>query len=138
MSELNKKVAVDFIEAQNRGDSVAAATLFARDLEHRAMGFGRAAGTRNYEEMVAAVGYLRTIIPDGIQSDIKTITAEGDHVVVEWEGNSTLIDGQPYCNQYVFVFTVKGGKIKECHEYMCSKLTDEVLWPAIAKVSGQT
>jgi ketosteroid isomerase-like protein len=137
VSEQNKRIAIGFIEAQNRGDSAAAAALFAPDLKHVAMGFSRAAGTRTFDQMVAAVGYLKTIVPEGIRSDIKTVTAEADRVVVEWEGTSVLADGNPYCNQYVFVFTIRDGKIKEVHEYFCSKLTDEVLWPAIAKVSGQ-
>lgn len=137
MSEENKKIAIGFIEAQNRGDSAAAAALFAPDLKHVAKGFSRAAGVRGFDEMVTAVGYLKTIVPEGIRSDIKTVTAEADRVVVEWEGNCVLADGNPYCNQYVFTFIIQGGKIKEVHEYFCSKLTDEVLWPAIAKISGQ-
>ena len=57
---------------------------------------------------------------------------EGDRVAVEFEGNAVTCEGKPYCNQYCMVFTLRDGKIKQVNEYFCTKLADDVLYPAFA------
>jgi ketosteroid isomerase-like protein len=90
-------------------------------------GFGMLSGTRDLDASLAGIGALKDIIPAGIRPDIKSVTAEGDHVVVEFEGNAKLVNGVDYCNQYCFVFTMRDGKIAESHEYFCSVLADKTL-----------
>jgi len=67
-----------------------------------------------------------------MQPVIRSVTAEGDRVVVEFEGNATLSNGASYCNQYCMVFTLSDGRIKQVNEYFCTLLADEVLFPLIA------
>jgi ketosteroid isomerase-like protein len=76
------------------------------------------------------------LIPSGLRFSIGDVTADGNRVVVEAEGNAVTVAGTPYRNQYCFVFTLKDGKIKKVHEYFCSKLADEVLWPVAEKAGG--
>ena len=68
----------------------------------------------------------------GLRPAIHTVTAEGDRVVVEFEGDATLSNGERYCNQYAMVFTLRDGKIKQVNEYFCTILADKVLYPLVA------
>ncbi|OKO84668.1 nuclear transport factor 2 family protein [Bradyrhizobium sp. AS23.2] len=46
------------------------------------------------------------------------VYADGDVVIVEERMRATLPDGKPYENDYCFVFTVAGMRIREVREYM--------------------
>lgn len=46
------------------------------------------------------------------------VYADGDVVIVEERMRATLPDGKPYENDYCFVFTVAGDRIRQVREYM--------------------
>ena len=60
--------------------------------------------------------------------------AEGDDVVAEFAGNAVTSEGTRYDNEYCMIFTLENGRISFSHEYFCTKLADEVLWPIVAKL----
>lgn len=131
MSEQNKQVVLKFIEAMGKGDVAAAATCIAEDTFTLAKGFGKFAGVRTHDTILATIGAFRQLMPEGMQPDFHSVTAEGDRVVVEFEGNGTLVNGESYCNQYCMVFTLRDGKIRQVNEYFCTILADKVLWPLV-------
>jgi ketosteroid isomerase-like protein len=137
MSELNKTVAIRFIEAFSNGDVDAAKPCLAPDAVTIAKGFGKLSGPRPYELIVATTGAFKDLIPTGLRPQFKTVTAEGDRVVVEFEGDATLANGERYCNQYCMIFTLKDGKIKQVNEYYCTILADEKIGPLLADVEKQ-
>jgi ketosteroid isomerase-like protein len=132
MSEQNKQVVLRFIEAMGKGDPEEAAPCLAPDAFTLAKGFGKFAGVRQHDLILATIGAFRKLVPDGMQPVIQSVTAEGDRVVVEFEGNATLSNGASYCNQYCMVFTLQGGRIKQVNEYFCTILADDVLFPLVA------
>jgi ketosteroid isomerase-like protein len=134
MTEANKSVALKFIEAMGVGDTKAAADCLAPDAFTMAKGFGKFAGIRRYPTIVGTIGALKVLLPTGLRPDVKSVTAEGDVVVVEWEGNATTSDGKAYKNEYCMVFTLKDRKIKQVNEYFCTILADQVLWPLVEKM----
>lgn len=134
MSEQNKKVVLTFIAAMGQGDAAAAAPCIAEDTFTLAKGFGKFAGVRTHDTILATIGAFRKLMPDGMQPTIHTVTAEDDRVVVEFEGNGTLFNGESYCNQYCMVFTLRDGKIRQANEYFCTLLADEKLWPLVANI----
>ena len=71
-------------------------------------------------------------MPGGLRPTIHVVIADGERVAVEFEGDATLADGKSYCNQYCMVFTLREGKIKQVHEYFCTQLADEALYPLVA------
>lgn len=131
MSEENKKVVLNFIAAMGRGDAAAASNCIAEDAFTLAKGFGKFAGVRDHDTILATIDAFRTLVPDGMQPAIGSVTAEGDRVVVEFEGDATLCNGEPYCNQYCMVFTLCEGRIRQVNEYFCTILADEVLYPLV-------
>ena len=137
MSERNKKVALDFIEAFSRGDAEAIKPLLAPDALTVAKGFGKLSGPRPYEIIVATTGAFRSVIPSGLRPTFHSVTAEGDRVVVEFDGDATLANGERYCNQYCMVFTLADGRIKLVNEYYCTLLADERIGPLLSDVEQQ-
>jgi len=134
MSEQNKQVVLRFIHAMGSSDGAAAIPCLDPEAFTLAKGFGRFAGIRRYETIVGTIDAFKTLLPTGLRPDIQSVTAEGDRVVVEFEGNAMTSEGKPYCNQYCMVFTLRDGRIQKVHEYFCTILADEVLWPLVEKM----
>jgi uncharacterized protein len=137
MSERNKKVVLEFIDAFSRGDGDAAAACLAPGACAVAKGFGKLSGTRSYEDIVANAAAFKELIPTGLHPTVKSVIADGDRVAVEFEGDATLADGERYCNQYCFVFTLHEGRIKVLHEYFCTVLADQKIGPLLSAVEAR-
>lgn len=137
MSEQNKEVVLKFIRAFSDGDAETAKTCLAPDALTVAKGFGKLSGPRPYEIIVATTAAFKELIPTGLRPTFHTVTAEGDRVAVEFEGNATLVNGQSYCNQYCMVFTLADGLIKHVNEYYCTILADDRIGPLLADVEEQ-
>lgn len=137
MSEHNKETAIRFIKAFSDADVKTAETCLAPGAVTVAKGFGKLSGPRPRELILATTGAFKDTIPTGLRPDFLTTTAEGDRVVVEFEGNATLANAESYCNQYCMVFTFEDGLIKVINEYYCTILADERILPLLAEVEAQ-
>ena len=133
MSEANKRTALEFLTAMSEGDAEAQARCLAPDAVTYTKGFAKVSGRRTREMMLATTAAFKEIVPTGFRPKIQKVVAEGDSVVIEFEGNAVLSNGKPYCNQYVFIFTFADGKIRQLNEYFCTVLADEVILPLLAQ-----
>lgn len=133
MSKENKEIALAFLAAMDNGDGEAMDKLLTQDAITNTQGFAGVSGQRNRETMIATTNAFREIVPTGFRPSMKSIVAEGDKVVLEFEGNAVLSNGEPYCNQYVFIFTFEHGKIRQLNEYFCTVLADKVILPLLAE-----
>ncbi len=134
MSEHNKQIVLNFIAAMGKGDAQAAAPCIAEDTFTLAKGFGKFAGVRTHDTILATIGAFHQLMPKGMEPNILSVTAEGDRVVVEFEGNGILSNGESYCNQYCMVFMLREGRIRQVNEYFCTILADEKLWPLVSSM----
>jgi uncharacterized protein len=137
MSTQNKDIVIKFIEAFSRGDAETAAACLAPDAVTIAKGFGKLSGPRPRDLIIATTAAFKDTIPTGLQPKFLTVTAEGDRVAVEFEGNATLANGEHYGNQYCMLFTLQNGLIKLVNEYYCTILADEKILPLLAGVEAQ-
>lgn len=135
MSKQNKEVVLTFINAMGKSDGATAAACLTKDAFTNAKGFGKFAGIRHYDTIVGTIDAFKQLLPTGLSPVIESVTAEGDRVVVEFEGRATTCEGRAYNNQYCMVFTVRDGKIKQVNEYFCTVLADDVLWPLVAQMT---
>jgi ketosteroid isomerase-like protein len=133
MSEANKRVALEFLKAMDEADAEAMARCLRPDAETVTKGFAGVSGRRNRETMLATTAAFHDVVPTGFRPTIHTVVAEGDTVVLEFEGNALLSNGVPYCNQYVFMFTFEDGKIRRLNEYFCTVLADRAIMPLLAQ-----
>jgi ketosteroid isomerase-like protein len=137
MTEQNKQVVVSFIEAFSRGDAEATKMCLAPDAVAIAKGFGKLSGARTYEFIVATTAAFKGLMPSGLRPTFHSVTAEGDRVTVEFEGDATLANGERYCNQYCMVFTLRDGRIRQVNEYYCTILADQKLGPLLGEIEEQ-
>jgi hypothetical protein len=137
VSDENKRVVLRFIESMGASDSATAATCLDPDATTQARGFSRFAGVREFEAIIRTIDAFKKLLPTGLRTEIKSVTAEGDRVAVEFEGNAMTSEGRPYNNQYCMVFTLADGKIKQVNEYFCTLLADQVLWPLFEQMAGE-
>jgi ketosteroid isomerase-like protein len=137
MSEANKQVALDFLAAMDAGDGEAMDRCLTRDAFTNTQGQAGVSGQRSREMMVATASAFRDIVPTGFRPTITKVVAEGDSVVLEFEGDAVLSSGEPYCNQYVFVFSFENGKIRQLNEYFCTVLADKVMLPLLAQKGAE-
>jgi ketosteroid isomerase-like protein len=137
MIEANKQVALKFLNAMSEGDAETMASCLALDAFTITKGFGKVSGRRDRNTMLATTAAFKEIVPAGFSPTIEKLVAEGDTVVLEFQGNAVLSNGKPYCNEYVFVLTFADGKIKQLNEYFCTVLADALILPLLAQKSDE-
>ena len=69
--------------------------------------------------------YAQLVLP--YISTTRSILADGDRVVVEFEGKVTTRAGKAYNNRYCYVFRMEGGQMKELMEYLDTALVNAAL-----------
>ena len=136
MSEANKAVALKFIAAMGANDPVGAAECLAPDAMAVATGNSKFKGARSARMMIDGIEAFKSLIPGGLQLKVISAIGDGDKVAVECEGNATTSTGTTYDNKYVFVCTLREGKIVLVNEYFCTLLANEVLWPLAQSAAG--
>ena len=136
MSDANKALARDFLEALCAGDVERLKPLMCEDIEAVAMGNAAICGTRRYQDILATMAAFPLLTEDGLNPRILSMTAEEDRVAVEWAGDARLRNGARYANRYAMVFHVRAGKVRLLNEYFCTKLADEVLAPLLLAAAG--
>jgi ketosteroid isomerase-like protein len=57
----------------------------------------------------------------------KQVWADGDHVIIQWDGAAIARDGQPYNNSYAWIFTMRNGKAVEVTAFLDLEPYNDVL-----------
>lgn len=106
-------------------DAERIAALFTKDAEWIApKGNATAIALDHTDHMVGAKQIARFIAQEmhkmfsGIDIAFRGVYADGDTVIVEERMRATLAGGKAYENDYCFVFTVAGDRIRVVREYM--------------------
>ncbi len=137
MSEGNIKTVLRFLEAMSTSDAATADTCVGPNAFTVAKGYGKFSGVRQRDTMVGTISAFNQLLPGGLNISVKSVTAQDDRVVVEFEGDARTCDGKPYKNQYCMVFMMSDGKIRQVNEYFCNIHSDEVLWPLVSAMAAQ-
>lgn len=87
--------------------------LLAEDAVWTVAGDSPVSGTYKTREalMTQAVLPIHARLATPITPQVNTIVAQGDDVVVFWDGVATARDGSPYENSYAWHLTLAGGEI---------------------------
>lgn len=120
-----KDVVLDAWKTFSSRDTERIAALFTADAEWIApKGNATAIALDHTDHMVGAKQIARFIAQEmhrmfsGIDITFRGIYADGDTVIVEERMRAMLAGGKAYENDYCFVFTVAGDRIREVREYM--------------------
>ena len=136
MIDTNKKIALSFLHALCSGDVATLKTLTADDIVAILPGTSNIAGTRGYAEVIGVCAMFPQISKAGLKPRVLNVTAEDDRVAIEWEGECTLTNGQPYNNVYHMLFFIRDGKVARMKEYLDTKLADATLMPLMTSLMG--
>lgn len=128
MSELNKQLARDYLDAVTNGelpdslltDDMTAWTTMGGDTDKA-----------HYQHMVRVLG---AVCAQPIKFTINALTAEDDRVAIEATSQATLISGEPYSNTYVFILRVRDGRIRAIAEHFNALIVTDKLLPVMAGV----
>ena len=126
VTDQNKKITKEFFEALSNG-SDKYLDFYTDESIIWTAGNNAIGGTRTKEEVVSFAQNILAAFPTGIKFYITGITAEGDRVAVEIDGEAVHASGETYNNQYHFLLIIKDEKILELKEYMDTQLAAKIL-----------
>jgi ketosteroid isomerase-like protein len=119
--EENKNFVLDVLASESAGRGQAVLDAIADD----GIWWGLGAGSLTKKEFAKVFESMWKVLKEPIRLTIKGVTAEGERVAVEAEGDTQLVNGNRYHNFYHFLFIVRDGKIKEFKEYHDTKYAAE-------------
>lgn len=125
---ISRDIVLRFFESSNKGDMETCTELLSDDLVWTDIGETRFSGRYEGKATVFEnlIGPLFSQLKAGIYSEIETVIAEDDKVVVVSKGRSETQEGVKYDNEYCQIFTVKDSKIVEVVEFCDTALVDKV------------
>jgi uncharacterized protein len=123
----NKKMVQDMMAAWARGQG-GFLDLLADDVHWTVI--GSTAVSRTYMSKQAfidgAVKPLGEKISDGIQPTLRDVIAEGDKVVLQWDGRAVGKNGTLYNQTYCWVMRIEGGKVREGTAYLDTEMITQL------------
>lgn len=105
--------------------------VLAPDVVWTIKGSGPSAGVhRGRQDLLErAVKPLSARLASPIRPTVQNVWAEGDHVIVQWYGETTTKDGKPYRNSYLWVLRMQGGRAVEVTAFLDLVAYDAVVRP---------
>jgi uncharacterized protein (TIGR02246 family) len=116
-----KAVLTRYVAAVEAGDAETIRASFAPDATWTLAGELPISGTWTgrdaiVDEFLATA--LKNFEPGSVDLQITAMIAEGESVALQWTSRARTLDGSPYENHCIGVFTVRDGSIRAVREYM--------------------
>jgi ketosteroid isomerase-like protein len=127
-AENNKNLLRDIFERMSQGDTRALSEAMSDDFRWEFPGNWSWSGTWEPKQVVID-GLLRPLMAQfsHYRAEAALIIAEGDRVVVQARASATTTSGEPYPQNYCFIFRVADGKLTEVIEHCDTALVERVL-----------
>jgi ketosteroid isomerase-like protein len=114
-AEANRKIVRQAFDAWHQGTG-AITDMFAAEMVWRIE--GHSAASKEYgskqqfvDEVLTPFGARFTTSEPFRPLTIRAVYADGDTVIVVWDGRGITSDGQPYENSYAWIMKLAGGKV---------------------------
>jgi ketosteroid isomerase-like protein len=137
-TEANRETIRRALEAWQEGTS-AITDVFAREMVWRIE--GHSVASKEYatkqefiDEVLAPFGARFSAGERFRPATIRSIHADGDTVIVLWDGHGIANDGQPYENSYAWFMTLRDGKVVDGTAFYDS-ISFNDLWTRVAPES---
>ncbi len=114
----NKQIARDLFENLSNLKFEPMLDAIAEDVRWFVLGGTYFGETLTKEQLRKSLRPVKVGVPNGLNLKISRVIAEGDNVVVEAEGNAQTAANKTYHNKYVWVLTIRNGKVVEGREFM--------------------
>lgn len=128
-AQINKEAVGKAFAAWAAGGQTFFDDMLAPDVVWTIKGSSLSAGVHRGKQALIdkAVKPLSTRLQRQIRPTIRNLWADGDHVIIEWDGEAVAKDGQPYRNSYVWIFRMQDGRAAEVTAYLDLAAYDDVL-----------
>ncbi|MGM3388254.1 nuclear transport factor 2 family protein [Stutzerimonas stutzeri] len=125
----NKRIVTEAFDAWAAGGNTFFRDMLAPDMVWTIKGSGPSAGEyRGLDNFVEqAIRPFASRLQTPVRPVSKQVWADGDHVVIQWDGAGVAKDGQPYSNSYAWIFEMRNGKATEVTAYLDLGRYDDVL-----------
>lgn len=124
----NKAIVREAFEAWGAGDNVFS-ELLAPDVVWTIQGSGPVAGSyhglEDFVERASAPLISRLATP--LRPDVREIWAEGETVIVRFDGSATTTSGAPYRNRFVWILRMQAGMVVEAEAFLDLAAYQEVI-----------
>jgi hypothetical protein len=128
-AERNKKIVEDAVASWMAGDGAAIFRILADDVRWTVIGTTEISqtytGRRDFIDR--ALKPIGSLIDGGISPEVLNVIAEGDLVVLQWNGTGRMKDGSPYHNRYCWVMKFVDGEVKEGTAYLDTELVSRLM-----------
>jgi len=128
-TETNRRAVSDAFARWAAGGNTFFSDVLTDDMVWTIEGSGPSAGTfRGRADFVArAVQPFVSRLSSPVRPTAYRVWADGEHVIINWEGSATARDGQPYANRYAWIFRMRDGKAVEVNAFLDLAPYDDVL-----------
>lgn len=125
----NRQIVTEAFERWQAGGTGFFSEVLSPDVVWTIEGSGPTAGRHEGRDALIARGVrpLTSRLATPIRPVAKTVWADGDHVIVAWQGEATAADGQPYVNRYAWILRMQEGKAVEVNAFLDLAAYDDVL-----------
>jgi ketosteroid isomerase-like protein len=125
----NKRLIEDAFANWARGDAAAFMNLLADDVHWTVIGGTPVSRTYTSRQafLDGAAKPLSAKLAGPILPTVRDIIAEGEKLVLQWDGRSTGKNGTIYAQTYCWVMRFEGGKVREGTAYLDTELISQ-LW----------
>jgi len=123
-SDENRRQVADAFRHWEQGDSRPFFGLVADDVRWTVIGSTPVSGTYTSKAafLEGAVGPLTGRLDGPLRATVTAVLADGDHVVLQWEGTAASRAGRPYDQTYCWVMRFGAGTIREVTAYLDTDL----------------
>lgn len=125
----NKRIVDAAFDRWTAGGSSFFDEVLAPDVVWTIEGSGPSAGTFKGRDVFVerAVRPFTSRLSTTVRPVSRQVWADGDHVIINWEGEGVARDGAAYRNSYVWIFRMEGGKAVEVKAFLDLAPYDDVL-----------
>ncbi|MGH7863554.1 MAG: nuclear transport factor 2 family protein [Candidatus Binataceae bacterium] len=114
-----KERALNFLRQLEKPDPKVLGDLISDNFEFEVMGrlpgFGVLRGKDTFIKQFGET--IKTMFPKGLNIKFHTVIAEGPHVAIQCESDTTAANGKKYANRYHFYIRFDGDRIAQVREY---------------------
>lgn len=131
MTQANKKLVRDFFKSISSGN--VPDDLLTDDMTFWSVN----SGTADKARFQAAMKILASIFSGTLTYDFISLTAEENRVAAEIQSDGTLIGGEPFHNNHMFLFRIRDGRVASVAEYMNQFLVRDKIAPLMQAIMAK-
>lgn len=131
IEQRNKEIVQQYFDGWRDGTG-SVFDLLAPNATWTIMGMGETAGTYSRQALLdQVVSPTSARLSTPIVPTVRGIWADGDMVIVLWDGEATARDGRPYQNTYTWYFRMQDGKAVEAIAFLDMQVFND-LWTRVS------